>query len=227
MAAAGPFDRWISFELGRLNAGLVVEKKSLTRLLAEPDPECRTREGDPHQFDRAALDRLAAVLTREEADDLRLPLTLVASGDSDSAYLTDELGAKALRAVEKVRSGVPVPRRTDGPPSFARDGSRATPRRRRSTGLRLRPILALRAVPCGMPRNPRGRRRRWTPSSRPLPSPSAPRRARRSVLSGTSSSGSATRARRRGSSLLVPSSGCRSPRACRTRPGLPAPGRCQ
>ena len=101
MAAAGPFDRWISFELGRLNAGLVVEKKSLTRLLSEPKPECRTREGDPHPFDRAALDRLAAVLTPDEAAELRLPLTLVASGDSDSAYLTDELGAKALRAVEK------------------------------------------------------------------------------------------------------------------------------
>ncbi len=100
MAAAGPFDRWISFELGRVNAGLVVEKKSLTRLLAEPEPECRTREGDPHPFDRAALDRLAAVLSPGEADELRLPLTLVASGDSDSAYLTDELGAKALRAVE-------------------------------------------------------------------------------------------------------------------------------
>src|SRR2546428_304320 len=64
MAAAGPFDRWISVELGRLNAGLVVEKKSLTRLLAEPEPECRTREGGPHPFDRAALDRLAAVPLR-------------------------------------------------------------------------------------------------------------------------------------------------------------------
>ena len=101
MVAPGSIDRWISFELGRLNAGLVVEKKGLTRLLAEPEPACRTREGDPHPFDRAALERLAAVLTNEEADSLRLPLTLVASGDSDSAYLTDELGAKALRAVEK------------------------------------------------------------------------------------------------------------------------------
>src|SRR3989442_6678405 len=107
MAAAGPFDRWISFELGRLNAGLVVEKKSLSRLLAEPEPECRTREGDPHPFDRTALDRYAAGLTREEADDLRLPLTLVASADSDSAYLTDELVAKAVRAVEKLGRAFP------------------------------------------------------------------------------------------------------------------------
>ncbi len=107
MVAPGSIDRWISFELGRLNAGLVVEKKSLARLLAEPEPACRTREGDPHPFDRAGLDRLAAVLTREEADDLRLPLTLLVSGDSDSAYLTDELGAKALRAVEKFDRAFP------------------------------------------------------------------------------------------------------------------------
>jgi uncharacterized protein (UPF0216 family) len=107
MAGPGPFDRWISFELGRLNAGLVVEKRTLARLLAEPEPACRTREGDPHPFERKALDRYAAVLTREEAGDLRLPLTLVASADSDSAYLTDELGAKALRAVEKFDRAFP------------------------------------------------------------------------------------------------------------------------
>ena len=107
MAAAGPFDRWISFELGRLNAGLVIEKKSLAQLLAEPEPACRTREGDPHPFERAALERFAAVLTREETNSLRLPLTLVVSGDSDSAYLTDELGAKALRAVEKFDRAFP------------------------------------------------------------------------------------------------------------------------
>jgi len=97
----GPFDRWISLELGRLNSGLVVEKKSLTRLLGESDPACRTREGDLHPFDSGALARFASVLTREEADALRLPLTLTVRGDSDDAILTDELGAKALRAVEK------------------------------------------------------------------------------------------------------------------------------
>src|SRR5256712_10726300 len=125
MAGPGPFDRWISFELGRLNAGLVVEKKSLSRLLAEPEPACRTREGDPHPFERTALDRYAAVLTRDEADDLRLPLTLVASADSDSPYLTDELGAKALRAVEKFDRAVPFRGgRRDVPHSLAVDVGR-------------------------------------------------------------------------------------------------------
>ncbi len=98
---SGPFDRWISLELGRLNSGLVVEKKSLAQLLGEPDPACRTREGDRHPFDPGALARFASVLTREEADAIRLPLTLTVRGDSDDAILADELGAKSLRAVEK------------------------------------------------------------------------------------------------------------------------------
>ncbi len=101
MDVPGPFDRWISLELGWLNSGLVVEKKSLTRLLGESDPACRTREGDLHPFDPGALARFASVLTRDEADALRLPLTLTVRGDLDDAILTDELGAKALRAVEK------------------------------------------------------------------------------------------------------------------------------
>lgn len=108
MGTPGSIDRWISFELGRLNAGLVVEKKRLARLLAEDRPSCRTREGDEHPFDRAALERLASVLTAEEADALRLPITLIVSGDwEDSAYLTDELAAKALRALEHFEKAFP------------------------------------------------------------------------------------------------------------------------
>lgn len=101
MAAPGGIDRWLSFELGRLNAGLVVERKSLARLRREDEPACRTREGEPHPFERAALDRLAAVLTAEEADALRLPILLFASGDlEEHAYLSDELAARALRRLE-------------------------------------------------------------------------------------------------------------------------------
>jgi uncharacterized protein (UPF0216 family) len=96
-----PIDRWIGFELGRLNAGLVVEKQSLARLLQEAEPSSRTREGDSHPFDREVLVRFASVLTDEEAAELRLPLTLTLRGESDEAILTDAIGAKALRALEK------------------------------------------------------------------------------------------------------------------------------
>ena len=108
MDTPGRIDRWISFEMGRLNAGLVVDKKSLARLLAEPHPACVTREGDEHPIDREVLDRFARELTRDEADALRLPITLMVRGDwEDSVLLTDELAAKALRAVEKFDRAFP------------------------------------------------------------------------------------------------------------------------
>lgn len=100
MEGHGPFDRWVAFELGRLNAGLVTEKKSLARLLEEPEPACRTRDGDLHPFEPQALARFAAVLSQDEAATLRLPLTLLVLGDSDEARLTDEIGAKALKTIE-------------------------------------------------------------------------------------------------------------------------------
>lgn len=116
MARPDPVDRWIAFELGRLNAGLVVEKKSLSRLLQETEPSSRTREGDPHPFDREVLTRFASVLTTEEAAEIRLPLTLTLRGESDEAILTDEIGAKALRALEKFDRAFPF-----------RDGRMAVP----------------------------------------------------------------------------------------------------
>ncbi len=101
MAAPGGIDRWISLELGRLNAGLVVERKSLAALLVETRPACRDREGREHAFEPAALRRLATALSRDETEALRLPITVFATGDlEDSAYVAEELAARALRAVE-------------------------------------------------------------------------------------------------------------------------------
>ncbi len=101
MVSPGAVDRWISLELGRLNAGLVVERKSLASLQREERPACRTREGDEHAFERAALDRLARALTDREAESLRLPITVFVTGDlADSAYVSEEAAAHALRAAE-------------------------------------------------------------------------------------------------------------------------------
>lgn len=108
MASPGTLDRWIALELGRLNAGLVVERKTLARLLLEPRPACRDREGEEHAFDPEALRRLARVLEPEEAHELRLPVTVFVTGDfEDSAYLVEEVAAKALRAIENFGPAFP------------------------------------------------------------------------------------------------------------------------
>lgn len=101
MVSPGALDRWIALEIGRINAGLVVERKSLAALLMEPTPGCRSREGDEHPFDPAALRRLARALSREETEMLRLPITVFVTSDlEDEAYVAEELSAKALHAAE-------------------------------------------------------------------------------------------------------------------------------
>ncbi len=108
MVSPGALDRWIALEIGRINAGLVTERKSLASLLAEPEPACRTREGEDHPFDPGALRRLAEGLTREERESLRLPITVFVTGDlEDAAYLAEELAAKALRAAEGYGAAFP------------------------------------------------------------------------------------------------------------------------
>lgn len=109
MAGFGPpVDRWLAFEIGRINDGLVVERKTLRRLLEEPNPTCRTRGGHEVVLERAALERLAGGLERHEADVLRLPITVFVSGDlEDSAYVSEELGAKAIRKLENFGAAFP------------------------------------------------------------------------------------------------------------------------
>ena len=108
MVLPDSLDRWIGLEMGRINAGLVVEKKSLARLRKEDRPTLRTRDGQEVVVERAALERLARGLASDEAELLRLPITLFASGDfEDSAYLTDELAAKALRSQEAFGTAFP------------------------------------------------------------------------------------------------------------------------
>lgn len=108
MNSPGAMDRWIALELGRINAGLVVARKSLAQLRAEERPACVTREGEVHGFDRAALDRLAAVVTSREAETLRLPITLFATGEfADHVYVAEEIAANALRSMERFGAAFP------------------------------------------------------------------------------------------------------------------------
>lgn len=108
MVSPGALDRWIALEIGRINAGLVVARKTLAQLRSEPRPACVTREGGEHGFDPAALERLASVLTAAEAEALRLPITLYATGElEDHVYVSEELAARALRSMEKYGTAFP------------------------------------------------------------------------------------------------------------------------
>lgn len=103
-----PIDRWTEREFRSVNRGLVTRRRTLASLLADPDPACETREGEPHPIARDALERLAAALTPATHGTLRLPITVHFPSDQDDVgYITDPVGAEALRQAEAFREAFP------------------------------------------------------------------------------------------------------------------------
>jgi len=92
-------DVWMRWEFEKLNSGVVTRPKSLRSLLKTPKIE--TREGDTIDLEPPVLERLAAVCTAREQDQLRLPITLHFSADvPDSAFTIDALAADVLHRLE-------------------------------------------------------------------------------------------------------------------------------
>lgn len=105
----GSVDKWIGYELTRLNAHVVTRKKSLATLLEEEKPHCVSRSGEAHHIDRSVLERLASFLTTEERSVLRLPISLVFTVDpGDECYIDDEVGARCIRLVEGFGTAYPL-----------------------------------------------------------------------------------------------------------------------
>ena len=100
MASPGGFDKWVDFELKRINRGLVARRKKLSSLLKEENPRCETKDGEAHDFDREELLLISSVL--EKGEDLLLPMMLRFSTEArDSCYIDDETAAAVLRRLEK------------------------------------------------------------------------------------------------------------------------------
>jgi len=107
---SGGVDKWMEFELARINKGLVTRKKRLSILLKEEKPQCAAREGEVYEFDAEVLRRLAGAL--KEGEDLMLPITLHFSSQSpDSCYVSDESASVVLRRLEDFGEAYPF---TDG-----------------------------------------------------------------------------------------------------------------
>jgi uncharacterized protein (UPF0216 family) len=92
-------------ELARLNAGIVVERKPLVRLLAEKHPSARTKDGNVHVFDRQVLEQLAQSLPATIQEQLLLPVLFHADMDlPGSLALTDPVATLALQELGELSS---------------------------------------------------------------------------------------------------------------------------
>lgn len=99
--------RWMSLEMGNLARSLVLQPRLLEDPLAEREPSARTKEGEVHRFDVAALRRLSVALTPLARLELRLPMRVhfdhQASGD---CYVDDPAAARALAELGVVKTSV-------------------------------------------------------------------------------------------------------------------------
>jgi uncharacterized protein (UPF0216 family) len=89
--------RWMQLELGRMNDGIVSERKTLAQLVREDRPVSVTKAGKEYRFDREMIALLAQHLPADLHARLKLPiLFFFDSTVNDSCFLADEPAFRAL-----------------------------------------------------------------------------------------------------------------------------------
>jgi uncharacterized protein (UPF0216 family) len=90
-------------EIGRINDGVVAERRRLSELLREERPSSVTKGGNRYDFDRQVLLRLEQALPGELQRRLRLPILFYFDSTvPDSFFLVDEAAVRALQCLEEI-----------------------------------------------------------------------------------------------------------------------------
>jgi uncharacterized protein (UPF0216 family) len=67
------FRRWMSLEVGKVNDGIVAERKYLAQLLSEDEPSAVTKAGEDYFFDKTVIEQLGYALPETLHLSLKLP----------------------------------------------------------------------------------------------------------------------------------------------------------
>lgn len=95
--------RWMRLEIGKINDGVVAERKRLSLLLSEEHPSAVTKGGARYDFDRGVLLRLEQALPVGLQRRLRLPILFYFDSTvPDSFFIADEAAVQALQALEEI-----------------------------------------------------------------------------------------------------------------------------
>jgi len=95
--------RWMRLEIGRINDGVVAERKRLSRLLSEEHPSSVTKGGNRYDFNRDVLLRLEQAIPGELQRQLRLPILFYFDSTvPDSFFLADEAAVQALQNLGEI-----------------------------------------------------------------------------------------------------------------------------
>jgi len=95
--------RWMSMEIGKMNEGIVQDKKLLSVLLGEETPRATTKKGEPYYFQKEVIAPLGAKLPRELHARLKFPILFFLSPDvPDSCSCGDQAAFEALRILGEI-----------------------------------------------------------------------------------------------------------------------------
>ena len=92
--------RWMALEMGKINDGVVAERKRLSELIRDAKPASVTRGGKEFAFDKRTLQILGERLPVSLHARLKLPVIFYFDSTvADSFLLTDAVALEALQAL--------------------------------------------------------------------------------------------------------------------------------
>jgi uncharacterized protein (UPF0216 family) len=95
--------RWMSMEIGKMNEGIVQDRKFLSVLLGEEAPRATTKKGEMYHFNKDVIAALGTKLPREIHARLKLPILFFLSPDvPDSCSCTDHAAFEALKLLGEI-----------------------------------------------------------------------------------------------------------------------------
>ncbi|RXE55839.1 hypothetical protein ABH15_06335 [Methanoculleus taiwanensis] len=95
--------RWMRLEIGKLNEGLVAERKTLRRLLEEEAPSSTTKSGQEYLFDAGLIRQLGEQLPPDLHRRLKLPMLFYFDMTvGGSCFLTEEAAMEALQHLGEI-----------------------------------------------------------------------------------------------------------------------------
>lgn len=90
--------RWVRGEIGKINRGIVADRKTLATLLKEEKPSSNTKAVEDYDFDKAIIEMLGDKLPWEVRERLKLPILFFTDIKvEDSCFLNDKTALKALQ----------------------------------------------------------------------------------------------------------------------------------
>jgi uncharacterized protein (UPF0216 family) len=99
----GVMMRWMQLELGRINRGIVTDRKRLSDLLLEERPVSVTKDGKEYRFDKDTLAAFVSGIPETLQRKLRMPVLFYCSADvPDSCMVTDEVAVEVLRVKSEI-----------------------------------------------------------------------------------------------------------------------------